>query len=361
MDLNIRPRRECLFDAISLGEIMLRLDPGEGRIKTTRSFKAFEGGGEYNVVRGLRRCFGYNTAVLTALANNEIGKLIEDLVLQGGVDTRFIKWVEYDGVGRNARNGLNFTERGFGFRHALGVSDRAYTAVSQLSPYDFDLDYIFGVLGVRWLHTGGVFAGLSEQTAETAIAVMQAAKRHGTIVSYDVNYRPSLWRGIGGIEKAREVNLEMAKYIDVMIDYNAFVGLGILGHTPDLTLYNEELYKDLFAQTMEKFPNFKVITTTFRNVKTATNNDWYAICYADGKVVDSNHYESLEIVDRVGGGDSFASGLIYGLMETGDIQVAVNYGIAHGVLAMTTPGDTSMACKNEVEKLMSGGSARVER
>ena len=365
MNLNLRKKEDCTFDMISLGEIMLRLDPGEGRIKTARSFRAWEGGGEYNVARGLRRCFGMKTAVVTAFADNEIGRLLEDFVLHGGVDTSLIKWAKYDGIGRTVRNGLNFTERGYGIRGAVGVSDRGNTAVAQLKPGDFDWDYIFGTLGVRWLHTGGIFAALSETTAEVAIEAVKAAKKYGTIVSYDLNYRPSLWNDIGGKAKAQEVNKEIAKYIDVMIgneeDFTACLGFEIEGNDENLKELNIEGYYKMLEEVVKVYPNFKVIATTLRTVKTATVNDWSAICYADGKVYKGLELNNLEILDRVGGGDSFASGLIYGLMTTEDAQTAVNYGVAHGALAMTTPGDTSMASLKEVNAIVSGAGARVQR
>ncbi|MFI3115133.1 MAG: sugar kinase, partial [Clostridia bacterium] len=284
---------------------------------------------------------------------------------QGGVDTRFIKWTKYDGIGRSVRNGLNFTERGYGVRGAVGVSDRGNTAVSQLKASDFDFDYIFGELGVRWLHTGGIFAALSEGTAELTIAAVKAAKKYGTLVSYDLNYRPSMWEAIGGLAKAQEVNKEIAKYIDVMIgneeDFTACLGLEVPGNDENLTELNLDGYKVMVKNAVEAFPNFKVVATTLREVKSATINDWAAMCYADGEIVFSKEYKGLEIMDRVGGGDSFASGLIYGLIETEDAQIAVNYGAAHGALAMTTAGDTSMASKSEVERLMGGASARVVR
>ncbi len=365
MNLNLRKKEDCMFDMISLGEIMLRLDPGEGRIKTARSFRAWEGGGEYNVARGLRRCFGMKTAVVTAFADNEVGRLIEDFILQGGVDTSLIKWVKYDGIGRQVRNGLNFTERGFGIRGAVGVSDRGNTAISQLKAGDIDWDYIFGTLGVRWLHTGGIFAALSESTAEVAIEAVKTAKKYGTIVSYDLNYRPSLWNDIGGKAKAQEVNKEIAKYIDVMIgneeDFTACLGFEIEGNDENLKELNIEGYYKMLENVVKVYPNFKVIATTLRTVKTATVYDWSAICYADGKVYKGLELPGLEILDRVGGGDSFASGLIYGLMTTEDAQTAVNYGVAHGALAMTTPGDTSMASLKEVENIVKGSGARVQR
>ncbi len=365
MKLDLRPKEECLFDEISLGEIMLRLDPGEGRIKTARSFRAWEGGGEYNVARGLRRCFGMKTGVVTAFAENEVGYLLEDLILQGGVDTSLIKWVKYDGIGRTTRNGINFTERGFGIRGAVGTSDRGHTAISQLKPGEIDWDHIFGELGVRWLHTGGIYAALSENSAQVVIEAVKAAKKYGTVVSYDLNYRPSLWSDIGGVEKAREVNRELAEYVDVMIgneeDFTACLGFEIEGNDADLKELNMDGYVKMLGEACKAYPNFKVIATTLRTVITATVNSWKALCYADGKVYNSIEFPALEILDRVGGGDSFASGLIYGLMTYEDAQKAVNYGVVHGALAMTTPGDTSMASLKEVEAKVNGGSARVQR
>lgn len=365
MKLELRKKEDCTFDMISLGEIMLRLDPGDSRIRTARSLRVWEGGGEYNVARGLRKCFGLKTAAVTALADNEIGRLVEDFMLQGGVDTSLVKWVKYDGIGRTVRNGLNFTERGYGIRGALGVSDRGNTAASQLKEGDVDWEYIFGTLGVRWLHTGGIFAALSDTTAKVVIEAVKTAKKYGTIVSYDLNYRPSLWNDIGGKAKAQEVNREIAKYIDVMIgneeDFTACLGLEVEGNDENLRELNIDGYKKMMAKAAELYPNFKVAASTLRTVKTATVNDWSAICWADGRVYNGLDLKGLEIYDRVGGGDSFASGLIYGLMETGDPQAAVNYGVAHGALAMTTPGDTSMATKAEVERIIGGAGARVQR
>ena len=365
MDLNLRPANECAFDAVSLGEVMLRLDPGEGRIRTARSFRAWEGGGEYNVIRGLRKCFGLKTAVLTALADNEVGHLVEDFMMQGGVDTSLVKWMDTDGIGRVCRNGLNFTERGFGIRGAKGCSDRANTAISKATPADFDFDYIFGELGVRWLHTGGIYAALSEQASETAIAAIKAAKKYGTIVSYDLNYRPSMWSAIGGQAKAQEVNKEIAQYVDVMIgneeDFTACLGFQIEGQDASLKELNIDGYNTMNNEAVKTYPNYKAVATTLRTVHTATVNDWSALCWADGEIYKAADYKGLEIMDRVGGGDSFASGLVYGLMTTGDAEKAVNYGAAHGALAMTTPGDTTMATKKEVEAIMGGAGARVQR
>jgi len=365
MSLTIKPAPACTYDQLSMGEVMLRLDPGEGRIRTAREFKAWEGGGEYNVSRGLRKCFGLRTAVCTAFVDNEVGHLIEDFIMQGGVATDFIRWREDDGIGRTVRNGLNFTERGFGVRGAVGVPDRGNTAASQLKPGDFDWSHIFGKLGVRWFHTGGIFAALSESTAALTVEAVKAAKEHGTIVSYDLNYRPSLWKTIGGLKKAREVNREIARYVDVMIgneeDFTASLGFEVKGADEHLEHIETDAFKAMIRTAVAEFPNFKVAATTLRRVITATVNDWSAICYHDGKFYESRKYPELEILDRVGGGDSFAGGLAFGFLSANDPQKAVDYGAAHGALASTTPGDTSMATRKEVEKLMAGGGARVVR
>ena len=365
MSLKIKSAASCQFDELSLGEVMLRLDPGEGRVRTARSFTAWEGGGEYNVARGLRKCFGLRTMVASAFVDNDVGHLIEDFILQGGVGTDFILWREDDGIGRSVRNGLNFTERGFGVRGAVGISDRGNSAASQLKPGDFDWDAIFGKRGVRWFHTGGIFAALSESTAALAVEAVKAAHRHGTVVSYDLNYRPSLWKSIGGRKKAREVNREIARHVDVMIgneeDFTAALGFEVEGADEHLSHIETAAFKKMIKKAVAEFPNFQVAATTLRKVASATVNDWSAICWANGKFYESRSYPGLEILDRVGGGDSFASGLIYGFLQTGDAQKAVDYGAAHGALAMTTPGDTSMATVREVEKLMGGGGARVVR
>ncbi len=363
--ITLRKKEDCKFDMISLGEVMLRLDPGEMRVRNARSFKVWEGGGEYNVARGLRRCFGMNTAVVTALADNDVGRLVEDFILQGGVDTSFIKWVPYDGTGRTVKIRQYFSVLGYFTCVASCGSVSGYTAVSLLFSGDINWDYIFGDLGVRWLHTGGIFAALSESTAEVTIEAVKAAKKYGTVVSYDLNYRPSLWKDIGGKAKAQEVNKTIAPYIDVMIgneeDFTACLVFEIEGNYENLKSLNLDGYVKMLGEVCKVYPNFKVIATTLRTVKTATVNDWSAMVYADGTVYRGLELKDLEILDRVGGGDSFASGLIYGLMTYDDAQKAVNYGVAHGALAMTTPGDTSTARLKEVEGIIGGAGARVQR
>lgn len=363
--LKIKSKAECMWDAVALGEIMIRLDPADMRIRTARSFSVCEGGGEYNVVRGLKKCFGMDTAVVTGIVENDIGYLLQDLINQGAVDTRYIKWFPFDGIGRDARVGLNFTERGFGIRGALGVSDRANSAASRLKARDIDWNKIFKEDGVRWFHTGGIFAALSENTPEVIIEAAKSAKQAGSIISYDLNYRSSLWKAAGGSKRAIEVNREIARYVDVMIgneeDFTAALGFSIEGIDKNLSKLDPENFKKMMDTCIKEFPNFKAVATTLRAVKTATLNDWGAILYYNDNFYTSRTINNLEIFDRVGGGDSFASGIIYGFLKDKSPQEIVEYGAAHGALAMTTPGDTTMASLKEVEKIMAGGSARVER
>ena len=356
------PRR---WDCLSLGEVMLRLDPGESRIHTTRHFQVWEGGGEYNVARGLRRCFSLRTAIATALADNPVGRLVEDLILQGGVDPSLIQWVPYDGVGRTVRNGLNFTERGFGVRAAAGCSDRGHTAVSQLNPGDFDWSAIFGNQNAtKWFHTSGIFAALSASTAQVAAEAMDAARRHATPVSYDLNFRDSLWKSIGGKAKAQQVNRELVRKVDLLLgneeDFSAMLGVSIKGVSEDFTELPIAGYEAMLREVAASYPNLKLIASTLRTAATASRNAWGAIALYEDQIVHVPQRD-IDIYDRVGGGDSFASGLIYGLLAAKPIDWAVRCGVAHGALAMTTPGDTSTATLAEVERLIKGGSARIAR
>jgi 2-dehydro-3-deoxygluconokinase len=363
--LTIKPKSQCVWDLISLGEVMLRLDPGDERISTARNFRAWEGGGEYNVARGLKRCFGMDTAIVTALADNPVGRLVEDLMLQGGVNQKYVRWIPYDGLGRTVRNGLNFTERGFGIRAALGCSDRGHTAISQMKPGTVDWDQIFSKEGARWFHTGGIFCALSETTPLVAQEAMEAAKRAGAVISYDLNYRASLWKSIGGKAKAQEVNRRLAHFVDVMLgneeDFTAALGFSVAGLDAQHSKIELTGFKRMIETVLKEYPGLAVIATTLRTAKTATVNDWGALCYYDGKFYEAPVREDLEIYDRVGGGDSFASGLIYGFLSGKDSQWAVDCGAAHGALAMTTPGDTTMATLAEVLQAMTSRTARIER
>jgi 2-dehydro-3-deoxygluconokinase len=364
--VKILPKEGCRWDLVSLGEVMLRLDPGDLRVNTTRQFRVWEGGGEYNVARGLRRTFGMKTAVVTALVDNSVGRLIEDLMLQGGVYLDHVKWVKHDGVGRSVRNGLNFTERGFGVRAAAGCSDRGHTAVSQLKPGEVAWEQIFSREGARWFHTGGIFCALSETTPLVAREAMQAAQKAGTGISYDLNYRPSLWQSIGGKAKAQEVNRSLASFVDVLIgneeDFSVALGFAVPGVDENLSKLDAAGFRTMMDAVRGKFPNVSLIAVTLRTAHTASRNDWGAIaCDAEGKFFEAATRKDLEIFDRVGGGDSFASGLLYGLLSGQDVPWSLECGAAHGALAMTTPGDTSMATFQDVANLMKGQSARIAR
>jgi len=363
--MKVRAKEGCRWDLISLGEVMLRLDPGDMRVSTARQFRAWEGGGEYNVARGLRRTFGMNTAIVTSLADNAVGRLVEDLMLQGGVDLDHVRWVKYDGVGRAVRNGLNFTERGFGVRAASGCSDRGNTAVSQLKTADIDWEEIFVRQGARWFHTGGIFCALSETTPAVALEAMQLAKKSGATVSYDLNYRLSLWQSIGGKAKAQEVNRALMPFVDVLIgneeDFTAALGYAVPGMDENISRLDHANFKTMMKTVRSEFPNLSVVAVTLRTAHTATRNDWGAIAFADDSFYEAATRKGLEIFDRVGGGDSFASGLIYGFLTGHDLAWAVECGVAHGALAMTTPGDTSMASLLEVLEVMKGQSARISR
>ena len=363
--VEIKPAAGCHWDLVSLGEVMLRLDPGEGRITTTRRFTVWEGGGEYNVARGLKRCFGQRTAIVASLVDNPVGHLIEDLIYQGGVDQSHIRWVPGDGIGRSVRNGLNFTERGFGVRAPVGCSDRGHSAASQMKPGDVDWEKIFEEERTRWFHTGGIFAALSTTTPLVAREAMEAAGRAGTIVSYDLNFRPSIWAASGGSDKAQETARELVELADVVVgneeDYLAALGRTLSTGGDDLLHLDDAAYGEMLAEVVRDFPRLKLAAVTLRRSLSATRNDWSALCHADGRTVRSIVREDLEVFDRVGGGDSFAAGLFYGLLAGHDLSRAVELGAAHGALAMTTPGDTSMVTLPEVERLAGGGAVRIIR
>ena len=363
--LDLRPADECRWDVVALGEVMLRLDPGDARIATTRQFQVWEGGGEYNVARGLRRCFGLRSAIVTALADNPVGRLIEDLILQGGTDPAHLGWAPYDGIGRTVRNGLNFTERGFGVRAPLGCSDRANSAASQLAPGDVDWARIFVDSGARWFHCGGIFAALSDTTPLVCEEAMRAARAANVAVSYDLNFRPSLWSAGGGTDRAAAVNRRLVELSDVVFgneeDLERALGFHADGLDPELLTLNHDVYERLLGDVMVAFPNLALVATTLRQAESATRNDWCAVCRTRADFHVGRWMRNLEILDRVGGGDSFASGVIYGLLAGLDVESALGLGIAHGALAMTTPGDASMATLAEVERVADGSAVRVLR
>lgn len=361
MALKLRSSTDCRWDLLSLGEVMLRFDPGEDRISRTRNFRVWEGGGEYNVARGLRRCFGLRSSVVTALVDNAVGRLVEDLMLQGGVDLSHLLWSEFDGIGAEARNGIYFLERGFGNRPASATMDRAHTAVAKLKPGDVNWDAIFANEGVRWFHTGGIFAALSDSTAAVAREAMEAAKRHGVIVSFDCNYRPSLWRDRGGRLAACSMNRELAPLVDVLFGHDGDLSKEICEASSGPPWHDRDSYGAMAERIHSEFPNIHVIATTMRKVRTANRNDWGAFAWMDGAVEESIRFLDLEILDRVGAGDSFASGLLYGLMQGNELKWSLDCGVAHGALTMTTAGDSSMATLAEVQHAMGGKGTGVQR
>ena len=363
--LRIRPAGECRWDVATLGEVMLRLDPGDGRIRTARSFQVWEGGGEYNVARALRKCWGKRATIVTALPRSEVGALVEDLICQGGVDMSHVIWRPYDGIGRTTRVGLNFVEKGFGVRAPLGCSDRGHSAASQLGPGEVDWERLFGAEGVRWFHTGGIFAALAPNTAVAVLEAVQAARRHGAVVSYDLNFRPSLWNGLQDKAAAQAISREILKQVDVLIgsgpDLIAYAGIDIDRLDPSRPALDPANFERAAQAAQGAFPELKVMAATLRDAKSATLNDWAGVLWADGQLYRSRTYANLEIYDRVGGGDGFVSGLACAFLEGKGPQAAVDYGAAHGALVMTTPGDTSMADAREVEALVAGGGAHVVR
>lgn len=352
------------LDILALGEVMLRLDPGEDRIHTAKQFIPHEGGGEYNVARGLAQVFAQRAGVVTALVQNPVGELVDQLIARAGVDREQRVWVSGDGAGRRVRNGLNFTERGFGPRSALGVSDRGHTAVSQLTPEQLDTEQMFSS-GVRMLHTGGIFAALGAQTAEVALTVMRAAQQAGTRVSFDLNYRPSLWLERQDGRMPPEVNKELVASTDILFgneeDFTAALGYEVQGL--DLTqALDPEAYRAMLRRVAEDFPRLRMIATSLREVQSASVNRWGGLLYdtrADHLAYQAP--QELMILDRVGGGDSFASGILWGLLQGRCLEDCLALGVSHGALAMSTAGDTSQARLLEVEALARGDAARIVR
>ena len=362
MTIELLSREDTRWDCVSLGEVMLRLDPGFGRVRTARSFAVHEGGGEYNVARAISKVFGMRSAVVTALVDNEIGRLVEDMILAGGVSVDHVSWVPFDGLGFT-RVGLNFTEKGFGLRPPLGVSDRANSAASRLAPGDVDWNRLFAEEGARWFHTGGIFSGLSEMCADLALEGMQAARPAGTIVSYDVNLRASLWKGPG--RDPVEVNRRMLEHVDVVFgsieDYRTGLGFEIEDRPIEAWIEEPERFGALARTVRAEFPRARVIAMSLRDSRTAGFNHWGGLVDVDGTTHAGRFHRNLEVYDRVGGGDGFVSGVAWALLDGRSPSEAVEIGVAHGALAMTTPGDTSMATQDEVMRAITASDARADR
>ncbi len=335
---------------VSLGEVLLRFDPEHERIHTARLFRVYDGGAEYNVARSLAKVFRRRTAIVTVLADNALGRLAEDFVFQAGVDASEILWRDGDA---NTRNGIYFIERGFGFRAPASCFDRADTAVSELKTGEINWHEIFKQNGTRWFHTGGVFVGLSETTPDVAREAMIEARKNGAIVSYDLNYRDSLWKNKGGREAANAVNRELLPFADVVF--------GAMDFDARLSQFDAEKFRQAAEKMTGEFPGLKIVASTLREVHSASRHDLSAVCLTKGEIFKSKNYKNIEVFDRVGSGDAFASGLIYGLLAEKDFQYAVECGAAHALLAMTAPGDNSAATLAEIENLMRGAGGNVKR
>jgi len=362
MTLQIKSAEECDLDLLSLGECMMRLSPpGHDRIETASYFQAYAGGGEYNVAYALAR-YGLRTAWIGKLVYNPIGAFIRNHAQASGMDFSEVLWEPYDGVGQENRVGLNFTEVGTGIRASVTMYDRGHSATMHMQPGEVDWNRIFNARGVRWFHLGGIFTALSDGCAAVSEEAMKAAHEAGTVVSYDLNFRSKLWTS----EQAIDVTRDLVKYIDVLIgneeDFEKVLGFEIEGTDESYTSLQVENYKKMVSQVLETYPHLSVVGTTLREVLSGLLNNWSALFWYDGDFYHSNKFEKLEIEDRVGGGDGFCSGMIYGFLnDFDDPQEIVEFGAAHGALLQSTRGDTSVITVDEVQSVMGGGSARIKR
>jgi len=361
MALKVKSPAETELDLLSLGECMIRLSPpGHQRIELTPFFEAYAGGGEYNVSYALAR-YGLRTGWVSRLVDNPLGHFIRNHGRAAGMDFSEVAWVPYDGSGRQDRIGLNFTEVGTGVRASVSMYDRGHTAVSHMKPGDIDWSRIFQRRKVRWFHTGGIFTALSDTCAEVAFESMSSAHNAGTIVSYDLNFRSKLWSS----KKAIEATGKLLPFIDVLLgneeDFQKVLGYAVEGTGDGLTKLPVEEYKRMVERVAKDHPHIQAIGTTLREVLSGLVNNWSAILYYDGRFYQSRAYENMEIEDRVGGGDGFCSGLVYGMLHGMAPQECVEMGAAHGALLQTTRGDTSMVTLEEIKHVMEGGSARIKR
>ena len=361
MPLTIRPAADSAYDLMSLGECMVRLSPpGHGRIEFSPTLEVWVGGGEYNVAYALAR-LGMRTGFLSRLVENPVGRIIVNHGRAVGVDMSHVKMAKYDGVGKADRIGLNFTEVGTGVRASVTLYDRGHSAAMNMKPADVDFKQIFAK-GVRWLHTGGIFTALSDHSAATCRAALTAAKDAGTVVSYDLNFRSKLWKA----SEAQAKTKELVPYVDCLIgneeDFQSVLGFKVEGiDEHNLGALDTSAYKKMVEQVVKTYPNIKVVGTTLREVKSGLINNWSAILYVDGTFYESRSFKDLEIEDRVGGGDGFASGFAYGLLNNMSPQECVDLGAAHGALLQTTRGDSSQIDLEELTHVFKGGSARIKR
>ncbi|HZU87581.1 MAG TPA: sugar kinase, partial [Anaerolineaceae bacterium] len=358
--LNILPASNSALDFISLGALVHRIDPGIVPFRKAVECQIHVSGGEFNCAANLSDCFGLRTGIVTAMVDYPIGDLIAGRVRAMGVSP-FYKYFSHNGV-----NGPNmatvYSDRGFGVRAPVVFYNRANEAAAQLKPGDFDWKAIFAG-GIRWFHSGGIFAALSATTGELIIEGLKAAKAAGAVTSFDLNYRAKLWNIWGGPDRAQSIIRRIVEHVDVLVgnEEDLQLGLGITG--PDVAAkskLNPDTFFGMIDQVMEKYPQIKGVATTLREVHSTNNHSWGAVAWIDGKTYISPTCE-LEVLDRVGGGDGFASGLFFGLLTGEEPQQAVNLGWAHGALLTTYPGDTTMATLEQVRSFAKGGSARIQR
>jgi 2-dehydro-3-deoxygluconokinase len=361
MSLQIKPTDPAALDLVALGECMIRLSPpGHGRIEFATSLEVWVGGAEYNVAYALAR-MGLRTAWVGGLNGSPLGRLIANHARAAGVDISSAVMRSHDGIGLRDRIGLNFTEVGISRRGSAVWYDRGHSATAGIRPQDVDWCRLFEQQGVRWLHTGGVYTALSQDSRQVVAAAIQAARQAGTIVSYDLNFRSKLWSSADAIANTRP----LLPSIDVLIgneeDFQNALGYDVEGVDIERGSLDRSAYASMVERVLRDYPNLQAVGTTLRSVKTAQINDWSAILWYDGAFIDGPVYSDLEIEDRVGGGDAFTSGLIYGFLTGLSPQQAVHLGVAHGALVMSTRGDTSQVTSDELRQLVQGGSARIRR
>lgn len=359
--MKIRDAKDCKYDHVALGECMIRLSPPQhGRIEFSPVLEVWVGGGEYNVAYALAR-LGLRTAWVGGLNNSPMGAIIRNHARAAGVDVSYVVERKYDGVGKKDRIGLNFTEVGVSKRASVTLYDRGHSATAGIKPGEINWKKLFGQDGVRWFHTGGIFSALSESTRQVVAEAIKAAHEAGTVVSYDLNFRSKLWSSAEAIATTKP----LVPYIDVLIgneeDFQKVLGYEVEGVDVEKGELDTTAFKKMVNKVVKDFPNIKVVGTTLRGVKTATVNDWSAIMWHEGTFYDGLSFPNLEIEDRVGGGDGFASGFTYGFLTGKSPQECVNLGVAHGALLMSTMGDTSQITLEELLHLAGGGSARIKR
>lgn len=360
MDLGFKIPEKGSLDFLSLGALVNRLDPGIIPFRKATELAIHVSGGEFNVAANLSDCFGLNTGVATAMVNNPIGDFIAERVRAMGVKP-FYKHFEHDGV-RGPNMATVYSDQGFGVRAPVVFYNRSNEAAALLKPGDFDWKAIFAS-GVRWFHSGGIFSALSESTAELLIEALKAARAAGVICSFDLNYREKLWKTVGGAKRAHEVLGRIVENVDVLVGNEEDLQKGLGFEGPEVAASSKldpSVFLGMIDQVVKRYPNIKVVATTLREVHNTNHHSWSAVAWVNGKTVNAPTAE-LKVLDRVGGGDGFAAGFIYGLLSGQSPEEAIKLGWAHGALMTTFPGDTTMATLEQVKAFAGGGSARIQR